>query len=127
MRSLQAECFKHCSYALALGLVSYAVKKGREVFAGYLGDSGARVTGAGVSPAVQHALTLLAETLESLHARVSRLEAIVARTQGISTPSAPFNTANTFPGLLWLESLQDTSPAHRKKSLKHIPSVLSLW
>lgn len=62
--------------------VSWTVKKGREVFAGYPGVGGSR---GGVSPAVQHALTLLADTLESLHARVSRLEAIIARTQGGST------------------------------------------
>lgn len=71
-------------------MVSCAVKKGREVFAGYPEDSGARVSGVGVSPAVQHALTLLADTLESLHARVSRLEAIIARTQGNSTPPTLF-------------------------------------
>ncbi|MPC25818.1 hypothetical protein E2C01_018941 [Portunus trituberculatus] len=35
----------------------------------------------GVSPAVQQALTLLADTLENLNARVIRLEEIVARTQ----------------------------------------------
>ncbi|XP_063874355.1 uncharacterized protein LOC135107909 [Scylla paramamosain] len=37
----------------------------------------------GVSPAVQQALTLLADTLENLHARVIRLEEIVARTQDL--------------------------------------------
>lgn len=101
MASWQPECFEQCSYTLALALASCAVKKGREVFAGYPEDSGARVGGVGVSPAVQQALTLLADTLESLHARVSRLEAIIARTPGNSTPpAAPLNTANFFPGYL---------------------------
>lgn len=51
--------------------------------AGGLGHSVGSGGHHGVSPAVQHALTLLADTLENLHARVTRLEAIVSRTQAL--------------------------------------------
>ncbi|XP_050737826.1 uncharacterized protein LOC127009090 isoform X1 [Eriocheir sinensis] len=93
--SLTAPSFRDALYILNNG-AGGPVKKGREVFAGYPEDSGARVTGVGVSPAVQQALTLLADTLESLHARVSRLEAIIARTQDLQH-SGSINRVGTAP------------------------------
>ncbi|KAG0718333.1 hypothetical protein GWK47_007746 [Chionoecetes opilio] len=54
-------------------------------------DAGSRA-----SPAVQHALTLLADTLEGLHVRVSRLEAIISRSQDLQQ-SGSLNRVGTLP------------------------------
>lgn len=89
------------------------------------GHVGTSSSSPGVSPAVQQALTLMAETLEDLHSRVLRLEDIVLRRPVDQQPSGSVDRVGTSSGPP--HSLSGSCPATNFTRVGDVCYYVSVW